>query len=386
MINLLKHNLKKLQQQLTVFLPENLHHKQQLSLLNVVIGIIKSGSLRISAIGKGLAQTKCLKPKHAIKQIDRLLSNKKFPQAKIQAAFIKKLLAGKKEIVVTLDWTFFLKDKQTTLSLRHVTRHGRAIPLVWLTVDTDGLEGKKVEYENELLTQFKNLLPKTCKVTLLADREFGSIERFERLKQQYRFDYVIRFRNNYYVTNAKGVSKKAADWLGGKMQNRTLQSCTITSQYYPMAKIVICRNPKMKTCWCLASSIDKLSLKNIKFYYSKRWSTESSCRDETDILFGWGLSKTHLSQTNRRDRLFLLSALAMTMVTLLGQVSEMLGLDKHLRANTVTKGRTHSLFSQGCYLFNALCHQSKEIQLKVWHKFQALLAKHTAFKGIFSII
>ena len=40
---------------------------------------------------------------------------------------------------MAMDWTDFDVDNQATLALNLVTRHGRATPLVWLTVDKDEL-------------------------------------------------------------------------------------------------------------------------------------------------------------------------------------------------------------------------------------------------------
>jgi hypothetical protein len=36
-----------------------------------------------------------------------------------------------------MDWTDFDADNQTTIMLSLLTSHGRATPLIWLTVDKD---------------------------------------------------------------------------------------------------------------------------------------------------------------------------------------------------------------------------------------------------------
>jgi hypothetical protein len=65
------------------------------------------------------------------------------------------------------------------------------------------------------------------------------------------------------------------------------------------------------------------------------------------------MSATHISDPRRRDRLLLICAMAITLLTLLGAAGESLGMDRMLKANTVTK-RTHSLFRQGCHYYAAL--------------------------------
>ena len=78
-----------------------------------------------------------------------------------------------------------------------------------------------------------------------------------------------------------------------------------------------------------------------------RFTIEETFRDTKDSRYGLGLSATHVRNIYRRDRLLLICAMAMTLLTLLGAAGESLGMDRMLKANTVKK-RTHSLFRQGC--------------------------------------
>ena len=54
---------------------DDLHAQRVFSLANGVVGVLRATTLAIHAIGEGLAASMGLNPKHAIKQIDRLLSN-----------------------------------------------------------------------------------------------------------------------------------------------------------------------------------------------------------------------------------------------------------------------------------------------------------------------
>ena len=53
----------------------DIHAKRVESLANATLGVVRTGSLAVSTIGHGLALGRGLTTKHAIKQIDRLLSN-----------------------------------------------------------------------------------------------------------------------------------------------------------------------------------------------------------------------------------------------------------------------------------------------------------------------
>ena len=98
----------------------------------------------------------------------------------------------------------------------------------------------------------------------------------------------------------------------------------------------------MKDMWVLACSLKHIATQTILKYYGKRWSTESSYRDEKDLQFGLGMKKARVKKTQRRDRLFLISAIAIILLTLIGAASEMIGFDRYIKANTIHK-RTHSL-------------------------------------------
>jgi hypothetical protein len=65
-----------------------------------------------------------------------------------------------------------------------------------------------------------------------------------------------------------------------------------------------------------------------------------------------GPSVLRIADQRRRDRLLLLNAFAIVLLTLLGAAGESLGTDRRLKVNTA-KYRTHSLFRQGCTLKTA---------------------------------
>ena len=51
--------------------------KRVLSLANATLGVVASASLAIHAVGRGLAQAMGTLTKHGVKQVDRLLSNRR---------------------------------------------------------------------------------------------------------------------------------------------------------------------------------------------------------------------------------------------------------------------------------------------------------------------
>jgi hypothetical protein len=89
----------------------DVHEKRKKSLANAALGVISSASLIVYRIGLGLAAANGLFGKHAVKQVDRLLSNEKFSPWDYFAYYVPYVVGARKEIVVAMDWTDFDGDK-----------------------------------------------------------------------------------------------------------------------------------------------------------------------------------------------------------------------------------------------------------------------------------
>lgn len=107
------------------------HAKRVESLADGVDGVLHAASLGVRAIGQGLAAAQGLAPKHAIKQVDRLLSNSKLDLEVLFACWVSFLVSGREEIVVNFDWTEYPSSDQSMVVLGMQTEHGRSTPLVW---------------------------------------------------------------------------------------------------------------------------------------------------------------------------------------------------------------------------------------------------------------
>src|SRR4029453_192 len=93
----------------------------------------------------------------------------------------------------------------TGMALKLVTRHGRATPLVWLSVFKDELKDARNAYEDASLRRLAEVLPDGVRATLLADRGFADTKLFGFLGEL-GFDYVIRLKGNTKVGAADGTT------------------------------------------------------------------------------------------------------------------------------------------------------------------------------------
>ncbi len=91
-----------------------------------------------------------------------------------------------------------------------------------------------------------------------------------------------------------------------------------------------------------------------------------------------GMGAIHVSTPDRRDRLWLLNAFAVALLTLLGATGEALGYDRYLKSNT-TKRRTHSLFRQGCMLYELIPNMPEHRLRPLIEKFAETLAQQPVF-------
>ena len=360
----------------------DLHAKRVDSLAGATFGVMTAASLAVAMIGHALAQARGLVTKHAVKQVDRLLSNNGIDVWDSFAHWVPHQIAGRQDILVAMDWTDFDHDDQATLVLGLVTSHGRAAPLLWLTVWKEELKNRRNDYEDACLRRLSELAPPGCHVTILADRGFGDQKLFAFLGEL-GFDYVIRFRGNIGVTNAAGQSKPATEWVGKAGRACKLRDARITAKGQQVGAVVCVQAKGMKEPWCLATSQREATAATLVNHYAKRWTIEPQFRDTKDLQFGMGLSSTRIGEPMRRDRLLLVSAFATALLTLLGAVGESLGMDRLLKSNT-SKTRTHSLFRQGCMLYDLIPNMPEHRLLPLMQKFNDAVSNAAVLTSVFA--
>jgi hypothetical protein len=108
---------------------------------------MQAASLAVAMIGQ--AQARGLVTKHAVKQVDRLLSNEGIDVWDCFARWVPYQIGERWNLLVAMDWTDFAHDDQATLVLSLVTGHGRA------AVVAQRLEGRT----DEAAQRFRGCLP-----------------------------------------------------------------------------------------------------------------------------------------------------------------------------------------------------------------------------------
>ena len=361
----------------------DLHAKRIDALAGATLGVMAGASLAVAMIGQALAQARGLVTKHAVKQVDRLMSNGGIDVWDSFARWVPQQIGAQRDVLVAMDWTDFDHDGQSTLVLSLVTGHGRAAPLIWLTVWKEEIATRRNDYEDACLRRLAETMPRDCRVTILADRGFGDQKLFAFLGEL-GFGYVIRFRGNIRVTDASGQTKAAAEWVGTGGRARKLRNARVTAQGRQVGAVVCVQAKGMKEPWCLAASDPEATAAVLVNHYAKRWTIEPAFRDTKDLRFGMGLSSTRIGEPTRRDRLLLVSAFAMALLTLLGTVGESLGMDRLLKSNT-SKTRSHSLFRQGCMLYELIPNMPEHRLTPLINAFALAVSQASEFSSLFAL-
>src|SRR5271156_3029059 len=131
----------------------SLHAKRIASLADATLGVMHTASMAVCTIGHGLAVARSLNARHAVKQVDRMLSNPGIDVDRILALWVPFVIGARTSLLVAMDWTDFDADNQATIMLSLITEHGRATPLVWLTVNKAELKDRRSLYERRVLVR-----------------------------------------------------------------------------------------------------------------------------------------------------------------------------------------------------------------------------------------
>lgn len=360
-----------------IFEDEGLHALQLLSLGNAVAGTLSAARAGIRAIGVAYAELSGIDEKHAAKQVDRLLSNSALRVDELAAAWTRYVVGDAKDIVVALDWTDFADDDHTTLYIALVTTKGRALPLLWKTLQKSKLKGQQTATELQLLEDLHAALEKDVAITVLADRGFAKAEIYETL-EALGIDYVIRIKRDMVITDDAGERWIAHELVPPNGRVKAVPHAMVTAKKRPVPLVVCVKAKGMKEPWCLISSLSERTPQEIVALYGRRFTVEETFRDTKNLNFGLGLSATHIRVAARRDRMLLLIAMAQGLLTLLGEASERSGMDRYLKVNTV-KTRTMSLISQGTRWWRKLHSLRDERRIPLLTAYDAILREHGFF-------
>ena len=118
---------------------------------------------------------------------------------------------------------------------------------------------------------------------------------------------------------------------------------------------------------------------------AKRWTIEANFPDTKDLRFGMGLGATRIGEPTRRDRLLLINACAMVLLTMLGAAGESLSMDRLLKSNTSKIALTRCSGRAACSMNSSQPCQITDY-LPLMSRFAETISKCRSFSGLFEIV
>ncbi len=165
--------------------------------------------------------------KHQIKRCWRFCANDRVESTDAMRGIVARLLKKrKKKLLIALDWVD-IRGFQTLLA--SVVLKGRSVPIAWSSTTNHVYDGHRSRnaFEESLLLVLRDMIPRTAKVVILADRGFGRTA-LATFCQQQGFGYVIRIQPSVTV-RLQGFRGKLLDYPVKKGIAKVLKRVSIAA-------------------------------------------------------------------------------------------------------------------------------------------------------------
>ncbi len=366
-----------------------------------VMAALMGQRLTVTDLGRSIqSQTS---HKHNIKRADRLLSNVHLHHETlaITRALCHQIIGAQTRPIILIDWSDMDEYKQHYVLRAALAVEGRAITL-YEEVHTVKTKEKLVTHQ-QFLSQFKTLLPSSCRPILVTDAGFRTT--WFNLVEAQGWDWVGRVRNRHYMRWTTGGrwfdAKNCYQWataqskylgegvltvrnqircqfvvFNGKLKGRKHKTRfgEVAEAHYSRKKAKGQREP-----WLLATSlpVTMTFAKKVTRLYQLRMQIEEGFRDVKSHRFGLGLSYHRTSSVIRLQILLLLACLAMVVLWLLGLATIASGQHYQFQANSIRHKRVLSIVFIGMQMIhNVRLIISNEHMNTARQEFQSLLQQH----------
>jgi hypothetical protein len=249
--------------------------------------------------------------KHQIKRAWRFCANERVETADAMRGIVTRLLQKrKKKLLVAVDWVD-IKGFQTLVA--SVVLKGRSTPIAWASTTNHTYDGHRSRnaFEESLLLILRDMIPRSIRVVILADRGFGRTA-LATFCQRQQFGYLIRIQPSVTV-RLHGFCGKLLDYPVKKGIAKVLKRVSYRSDGAVRQNVVVRwpRNlPKKRDeCWFLMSDQPGTAYQLCKLY-GRRMTIEQLFRDDKSKRNGWSLRDTKITRPDRLDRLLLVLSIA----------------------------------------------------------------------------
>jgi hypothetical protein len=293
--------------------PKWLDQRHLQTLAWMMVGLIHSGWINLTAWAP-YVRSRAQYAQSTVRRFRRWLDNDKIDVVSLYSPLIQQALAewGEQALYVALD-TSMLWDTYCLIRLSVIYR-GRAVPLVWCVLQ-HGSAQVSFEAYKELLERAALLLPRRCKVVLLADRGFADTELMAHL-HQLGWHWRIRIKTSFWLYRRGHRRCKVERISLAKGHACFWHQVSITEKRYGPVHLAAARAGDSKEYWYVLS--DEPTQRHTFEEYGLRFDIEENFLD--DKSNGFQLESSLIRSAQALTRLCLV--LAITTLYLVSQGTE----------------------------------------------------------------
>ena len=216
-------------------------------------------------------------------------------------------LSRKGELVIAIDGSDVGKD--CTALMVSVVWKKRALPICWLV-----RKCKKghlpVSAHLDVLTMMAEILPGNCRVILLGDGEFDSIEQQAFCKGA-GWQYVVRTAKDTLVQGSDGERYKLDSVrVCNSKETVFIEDIYFTAKKYGLVNCLVAYNKRERASMYWVTNMDYGP--DVITYYKKRFSIETIFGDIKSR--GFNIHRTKVADAERLDKLLIVVCMAFLMV------------------------------------------------------------------------
>lgn len=278
------------------------HPGHILTLAMLIAGIVTGRNAQLSAVSAETA-TKA-KDKSNEMRLRRWVKHKSIDVDEIYMPFARQVLSALSVLPLMLVMDGSQVGRGCMVLMVSVLYQKRALPICWLVYK--GKKGHTTGQRHvEALTKVLPLLPTESQVILLGDAEYDTTEMLRWVKEQERWNFVLRTSPQIYVQEGS-QSQSISAYPLGKGQVFQRHQVGFTQEAAVCLNLVGWWSSRYEGPLYLVTSLDN-GYQACK-YYRRRFQIETFFSDQKSR--GFHIHKSHLSDPARLSRLFLAACLA----------------------------------------------------------------------------
>jgi len=274
------------------------------TLIWMIVGLIESKVISLPEWAS-FVDSRATFAQSTVRRFSRWLNNKRIEVHELYGPIIREALTewGGHTIYLALD-TSMLWDRFCHIRLSIIYR-GRAIPLIWKTVE-HGSSTVAFESYCDLLEKAAKLLPLGCNVVFLADRGFADTNLMTYLSQTLHWHWRIRIKSSFLVYRRNQRRCKMSSIKLKRGQARFWHNVYITDKRFGVVHLALAKPNGTKDVWLIAS--DQITDVTTFDDYGLRFDIEENFLD--DKSNGFQLESSLIRSADALSRLCFVLAVA----------------------------------------------------------------------------